>query len=243
MTYKKLLPPHPQPQRNPSFANIEDIIWNQEKHDIDPYDEIFNNRRYSREAVLYKSQYFSLEEMLLQAFEFVAPDSSNAETYSIKFATIIKDACNVFEVVCRELYSKFYSIPADRKINILNFVSLNEYLSLSQTPLVLVAALDQFQNYPETTNPFIGIAAMSPTYSDSSKLPKWWSAYNSIKHSNSDISQAATLANAIASLAGLFTLLNRTYGFGLVYGWAGLPNTAHSFLPNARSSLLFSPAP
>lgn len=239
----KLLTPYPFPARNPSYPNVHDVIWDLQKNDIAPHDAIFNARRYSREAMLYKAQYFSLEEMLLQAFEFVAPDSSNAAAYSIKFATIVKDACNVFEVVCRDLYNKFYVVPTDKSINILNFVSLDHYLKLSQVRLVLVAALDQFPAHPEVTAPFSGLPALAPTYSDHKNLPGWWKAYNNIKHSNAHISQAATLTNALSALAALFTLLNQTYGYGLVYGMAELPNLSQGFLPNAKSSLLFSPEP
>jgi hypothetical protein len=239
----KTLPPYPFPSRNPAFPNEYDVIWDRHKADLAPHEEIFNKRRYGREALLYKAQYFSLEEMLLQAFEFVAPDSSNANTYSIKFATIIKDSCNVFEVICRDLYSKFYLVPSGKSINILNFLSLDQYLRLSQVQLVLVAALDQFSAYPEVTVPFTGVSGLAPTYNDHNNLPAWWKAYNDIKHSNKHISQAATLVNTLASLAALFTLLNQTYGYGLVYGMASLPNPLQGFLPNAKSSLLFSPEP
>jgi hypothetical protein len=238
---RERVPANPPPKRNPRYQALEDIVWVQSKGNAPPYDSLFNERQYSPEAVLYKAQYFAIEGMLLQSFEFVAPGSRNAATYSVKFASMIKDACNVFEIVCRDIYRKFYDVPEDAHLNILNFLSLERFLDLSKIRLVLVSTLDRFPDHPEIVAPFTRLAQLPPEGDCSKAVPEWWNAYNRIKHSNDGFPEFATLATAIASLSGLFCVLNRVYGTGFVYGMASLPDLTLGFLPNARSSLLFSP--
>ena len=147
----------------------------------------------------------------------------------------------MFEIVCRSLYRKFYTLGPTDTINIFNFLSLDEHLKASDEQLVLIGTLDPLVSNPEICHPFGSVKGMAPKYDDHSLVPNWWKAYNDVKHSNTNIDTAATLGNSLAAVAALFVLLHRVYGYGLVYGVSRLPHQLNSFATNARSSLLFSP--
>lgn len=61
----------------------------------------FYNRKISKEVTIFKAQYFSIEDILLQSFQFVSPAKENAKTFSPKFASIIKEAANLYELVSK----------------------------------------------------------------------------------------------------------------------------------------------
>lgn len=56
--------------------------------------------------------------------------------------------------------------------------------------------------------------------------PRWWIAYNKVKHSNEGLKDHATLTNAIAATAAVFLLIQRIYGFGVLQGgFYNMPST------------------
>jgi hypothetical protein len=129
---------------------------------------------------------------LERAFRYVNPSDENAGTFSIKFAEIILSTCNAYELLTKDLYAKFYN--GDDPINILNYLALDLHLELAKRKVSHLAAIGSFPNHPEVNQPFISVAGWdkdSPVLSN--HIPRWWTAYNKVKHSNEELQSYATL--------------------------------------------------
>lgn len=123
---------------------------------------------------------------------FVEFDKNNENTFSIKFRSIILQACSEIEKMCKF----FCGIPQDDK-----------------------ADMEKYRNYFLTNHQdFYEIKIEIPSYSETiqpwanwkkHKSPAFWSHYNEIKHAGK--LESATLGNSINSLTGLFALLLAWY--------------------------------
>jgi len=75
-------------------------------------------------------------------------------------------------------------------------------------------------------------------------IPKWWIAYNSLKHDTKGIIEQATLENAYKSLSALFLLIVKIYGNGLITDYLEKPiyneKEVVSELISIRSSRMFT---
>jgi hypothetical protein len=199
------------------FSN-EDIFWDSSKLNDPACEQKFYDRAIGKEATIYKSQFLSVEETLLQAFQFVSPAQKNAKAFSIKFASIIKESANIYELVSRHLYGQFYDYGNDY-LNIYNYLSLDKHLEFSEAEINSFLFYDQFDASVEVYHPFDSISGWDKVSSiQSSHIPKWWTAYNKLKHTNEGLDTRATLVNAIAAVGAVFVLLHKVYGPGVVAG-------------------------
>jgi len=235
------VPSYPFRPRNPAYPTTESILIDETftaypRHS--PEHQAAFDRANSDEARRLRLQYLSIEEELDRAFRYVSPCEHNANTFSFKFAETIRSAANMYEILSKDLYSKFYN--SNDSLNIYNYLALDVYLNLADQKVTLVVAHDSFPAYPEVTRPFFGLVCWdraSPV-ADYQK-PIWWSAYNDIKHSNAGIMAQATLANAVAAVAAIFLVIERVYGFGILGGgFRDLPTGSFTYFP--RWSRLFS---
>jgi hypothetical protein len=212
------VPSFPFPQRNPAYPNTHDIIvapmiMNAQ---FDIYRQAYE-RAMNTEAKVFDSQYSSITAELSDSFTYVSPANNNGKTYSVKFAEIIKNAANVYELISRVLYGRFYNDKD--KINIFNFLALDVHVDFSRVKLNPYACYDLFPDFPEVTHPFVKLSAWDRcSLVEERHKPGWWTAYNKLKHSNSGLQQHATLANAIAAAAAIHVLISKTYGFGRAAG-------------------------
>ena len=126
------VPSFPFPPRNPKLPNVHDIIFVRiEFMDIDTQarETVYRNaydRASSTEAKVFESQYESIADELADSFAYVSPANDNGSTYSVKFAEIIKNAANVFELISRKLYEQFYNEKDE--INIFNYLALDRHV-------------------------------------------------------------------------------------------------------------------
>lgn len=239
----KHLDHYPFPSR--TTAPIDEIICDIPKRNNDKiYDKKIISQIYSDNGIKYKFQYFQIEEQLLKSFEFVHPDQNNENTFSTTFASIIRESCNLYELISKDLYEKIFNWnPSGNKINIFNYLSIQICIELATKKLVFLFNKNHFQN-GEIEQPFKKLVNWDKKSSLNGEgkdfIPKWWYSYNNIKHSVDGLKEA-TLSNAIASLGAVFILLTLKYGYGLVCGICDLPPEFEGFLPNAKSSLIFLP--
>lgn len=195
------------------------------------------------EAKTWRFQYVAIEEELEQSFRFVHPTDDNLNTYSIKYAEIIRSAANAFEILARELYARFYN-DTDA-LNIYNYLALNVHLQFAHHTIIHLAALGTFPTHPEMVQPFAKLIPWDKASAvNQNHVPEWWTAYNNVKHSNAGLRTNATFANAVAAVGALFILIERVFGFGVLQGgfWnvphlAGMPSSA---CMKTRWSRLFS---
>lgn len=99
---------------------------------------------------------------------------------------------------------------------------------------MLVNTIDQLPSSTKARSPFASLRSWSKTQRllDSKHVPSWWTAYNKIKikHTNDGIEQCGTLENAVASLAAVFLVLHKRYGYGLVFGMQPDPSNRTAYV-------------
>lgn len=211
----KPVPSFPFPERNSSYPDhLIYFIENPAESSI--FTAMFQ-RSQSEEARHARFQYMSIESELETSFHYVSPTNDNAKAYSIKFANIIRMAANFYEILAKDLYVKFYN-KGDRTC-IFNYLALDAHLLLSRKSICHLAALSDFPEHPETTRPFFQLIKWDRmSLISSNHVPNWWNAYNKIKHADEGIRDHANLANAIASVAAIYLLVESIFGFGVLSG-------------------------
>jgi hypothetical protein len=218
----KTAPAFPFPTRNSAFPQVEDVIFVDLRQDFTSPETLATIRRmYARscaeEARSLRLQYLTVEEELERAYRYVTPTEQNALTFSFKFADIIRGAANVYELLSKVLYARFYN-STDR-LDIFNYLALDRFLALSGRRVVHLLAVGGFSSHPEVIQPFHSLTAWdqnSPVAS--THVPGWWRAYNDIKHSIAGVEGKATQANATSAVAAQFLLVEATFGFGILNG-------------------------
>ncbi len=210
----------------------EDIFYvgSLEHHDF--IKRKFYERKIGIDAKIYKSQFLNVEDMLLQSFQFVSPASSNAKAYSTKFASVIKEAANIYELISRNLYTQFFtcSPSGQKQLKVFNYLALDARLNLSNQHIDSFLFYDTFDHSPEIYQPFKALEMWDKSSPLTSQhIPTWWTAYNKLKHTNEGLNVYATLEQAIAAVAAVFVMLHTVYGPGVVYGFlVDMQNILHT---------------
>lgn len=208
---------YPYPERNPLYLD-KDIYFIKDRKDCN-YINNFFRKNTSVESISIANQFFSIERVLLEAFQYVLPIERNAKTCSAKFATIIRESCNLYEVIARDLYFKFFKINKSSHLDIYNFLSLDKFLKLSNEEL-RAPTLNSYHQNESRIEPFFSLKSWNmEELIKQEHVPFWWKDYNKIKHNIGSGHIHATLENAIYSLSGLFLLIRKVHGDGLVSGF------------------------
>ena len=208
----------PFPRKSTQIAPHEIYYDSTKKEDYNYIDYCYKKNT-SKSSIAIANQFFSIENILINAFQYVLPVERNANTSSVKFATIIRESCNLFEIISRRLYIQFFDLSTTEKLDIYNFLSLDFFLNYSSTELK-APILESFHDSGGKIEPYQSLKnwnrnePLKPEH-----IPKWWTAYNKIKHDIDSLGEHATLENAIYSLSALFILIKIVYGDGLICGF------------------------
>lgn len=215
-----------------SLVADEDIFFDPAKADDQVVAQKFYQRKISKNAKIYKSQYISIEDTLIRAFQFVSPAKANAQTFSVEFASIIKESANLYELISKNIYTQLYTCTNEqiKNLKIKNYLSLDVYLNFSHRTLDSLLFFDRFNQSVEIYHPFNAISAWDRNSQiQDTHIPRWWTAYNKLKHTGESLELYATLENAITALGAIFIVINTVYGPGVVYGALLEPNNVVNF--------------
>jgi len=133
--------------------------------------------------------FIALEEELVNTQNFVEIHKSNYKTFSIKYRSIIMQACSEIEIIYKKVCGIDHANKADMK-TYRDFIKNNHHQDFFNIEVLIPI-------YNEKLKPWFVCAE--------DRSPEFWSAYNTIKHQGK--LEEATLENAISSLADLFSLL------------------------------------
>lgn len=221
----KVLPHYPFPKRN---DKLEKHVYYCKSDSMD-YISYCYEKNTSVEAVLVANQFFSIEDIFQESFQYVTPIYKNRYTSSARFATIIRESCNLYEILCRKVYNELFNYDLDYSLNIFNYLTLEYFFKINQEE-IRTAILHNYLENDIRIKPF---ASMSDWKGDSKliqeNIPDWWIAYNKIKHDANSSIDNATLNNAIYSFAALFLVIRKIYGDGLISGFLRKPTTETNF--------------
>ena len=135
--------------------------------------------------------FLALEQDLINTENFVEFHKANYKTYSIKYRSIIMQACSEIEIILK----KICGISPDDKTK--SMEDYAKFITSSHKDFYNVEILIPSHN--EKIKPWPSL----------SKPPNFWTAYNNIKHQGK--LEDATLENSINALAGLLSLLLAWY--------------------------------
>lgn len=221
--------------------SIEDILYKNGEYEDTVQRQKNYKRIISKEATIYKAQFLAVEDNLVKSFQFVAPHPQNIKTFSINFASIIKEAANLYELICRHLCQQIFEIDINPKtsepnINIYHYLSLDKYLDLSNIEITSYCYYDKFDSNSEIYTPFKLVKQWfnKKKFPGHECKPEWWKAYNELKHSNDGLKEYATLENAIAAVSAIFIVLHKIYGPGFVYGVLLTPENTVPDVPTSK---------
>jgi len=212
---------YPFPTRNPKFED-KDIFYI--KSDDKEYIQYCYDKIVHPNSVAIEFQFFSIERLLLDSFQYVLPIQENSKTCSVRFATIIREACNLFEILARKAYCEFFTFDQKHQLDIFNFLSLDAFLNLSAEDL-RSPILDNYLKNNQKIEPFSTIKQWNKKEKLTYRyIPDWWIAYNKIKHDTESIKVYSNLNNALFSMAALFIMIRKIYGDGLISGFLRKPS-------------------
>lgn len=217
----KILSHYPFPQRK---DKLEKHVFYFKSDSMD-YLSYCYEKNTSAEAVLIANQFFSIEDIFQESFQYVTPIYKNKNTSSARFGTIIRESCNLYEILCRKVYNELFDYDLNCSLNIYNYLTLEYFFKINQEEIRTAI----FHNYLENNSRIKPFNSMSYWKGDlklkQENVPDWWTAYNKIKHDTNSNIDYATLNNAIYSFAALFLVIRKIYGEGLISGFLRKPTT------------------
>lgn len=155
--------------------------------------------------------FLALERDFLSTQDFVDIDKRNANTFSIKYRSIILQACSEIE----KIYNKIFEIIRLERKNEegqeIKLPNMHEFLSAISkryaNDLYEMSILMPFyEKYDNNIKPWKTCIDSAGIFKG---VPRFWAAYNDIKHNGK--LEKATMKNAIEAMAGLFSLLLIAY--------------------------------
>jgi hypothetical protein len=135
-----------------------------------------------------------VQKRFIECMRYVDVHSENSDTFSYEFASILRDCGSVFSSVLDAMI-KGSAFTAKNKTNIGDYESFLK----AQDDTVYLYSVHFRSRFP--------YGLILPLYSlKNNHHPKWWLAYNKVKHSEYDAYQFGNLGNATTALASLLIL-------------------------------------
>lgn len=136
-----------------------------------------------------------VQKRFVECIEFVEEHSENCDAFSYQFASILRDSGSVFSSVLDAMI-RGSGCVARGQTNIAHYKSFLK----AQDNTIYLASVHFRSKFP--------YGLILPLYSlkSSRSNPRWWLAYNNVKHSEYDEYRFGNLGNAATALASLVIL-------------------------------------
>jgi hypothetical protein len=134
--------------------------------------------------------FLSVEDDLMRLSRFIEFNELNYECFSIENTRILIAAAAETEVICRQICKQL--APTSSANNIMEFRDeiINGYPRFSQLSVSI---------------PRYGITLLPwDSWNKPGNVPKWWTAYNKMKHERDSHYHLASLENVLNAVAGLY---------------------------------------
>ena len=165
----------------------------------------------------YWDYYLELEEQFLQTKKYVAFDIYNKNVYSVEFLKLMQAVCSEIDVVAKEVASALEpSFKVDNTTNIQKwgYVLQNKLPDILSSEVVFNHDIRVspwknwvYEQYRDSKN------ALRYRLKGKAETPRWWSAYNAVKHQRTRLTDngqinytKANLLNLIHCFAALYIL-------------------------------------
>lgn len=179
--------------------------------------KIMNHSNLSSFVRIYWDYYLDLEEQFLKTKRYVAFDVYNKNTYSAEFLKLMQAVCSEIDVV-----SKAVSAKLDPTFSVDRYTSIQKWGYVLQRQMSQILTAEVVFNHDIRVIPWSNWmyeqyrdkkGALRYRLKGNAKTPSWWTAYNSIKHERTTLTQSghenttkANLNNLIYCFAALYIL-------------------------------------
>jgi len=136
--------------------------------------------------------FLALEEEFINTQYFVEIHKNNYQAFSIRYRSIIMQACAEIEIILKRICS----MKSSERVDVKDYF---EFLEKNHSDFLNIEV--SMPAYKELIKPWLGFSKDSP--------PKFWTENNKIKHAGGF--EKSTLENAIYALGALFSLLLAYY--------------------------------
>ncbi len=134
----------------------------------------------------------AIESDLEVLSRFIEFDEKNYNSFSLEIARILLTSSSEIDVVCKQLCRKI-----DQSSSAGNIHQYRDEIILKYPQIIEFTV--SIPRYDLTLKPWI-------SWNDPNSAPKWWTAYNKVKHQRESYYESANLENVINSVTGLFVL-------------------------------------
>lgn len=151
---------------------------------------------------MYWSYYLSIEKMMKNTSQYVAPSKQNSNTYSDEFMKIILLSCSEIDSISKVICKENGVMLDDKKYN----MSVYAEILLKQKDIKEWA----FAPEHSTSSYDRGIICFPFKKLDAKKAYgglSWWEDYQKLKHNRLDSAQVGNLENAVYAITAHFVLL------------------------------------
>ena len=132
--------------------------------------------------------YDTVENRILQTFQFVTPTQENRDSYSHTFSSILRDSGSAFDSIMRKLIEKTGKKSKYQD----NIIGHLDFLKDIETNLEKCSLHLRYN-----------LKTILPFEKDLNSSPLWWRAYNAVKHDDVQRHTDGNLENALKSVAAL----------------------------------------
>ena len=135
-----------------------------------------------------------IQKRFVECMRYVDVHSDNSETFSYEFASILRDGGSVFSSVLDAMI-RGSAFTSKHQTSIADYKSFLK----AQDDTVYLYSVHFRSRFPN--------GLILPLYSlKNTKSPRWWDAYNEVKHSEYNAYRLGNLGNATTALASLIIL-------------------------------------
>ncbi|MGD6729809.1 MAG: hypothetical protein ACPKMZ_01940 [Pleomorphochaeta sp.] len=149
-----------------------------------------------------------LYSRLEKIFEFVEPEDSNGDTYSIQLSSLLLDICTTIEANFRSILDKNgykKDINKNHEKDMKNW-NINDYykVNISHHLSSYEIKIPFWKGSNNIRNPY-------EIWGSSKNSPKWYQSYNHVKHNMIGKFNEATLDTVVNSFCGLVILISAQF--------------------------------
>ena len=136
--------------------------------------------------------YLIIEEDFIKTHRYVELDIDNFSTYSVEYTKLLQSIGSEFDVISKAV-CKFYGVNNANNIYKYAPILLHNFINICSQQVIT-------KNNPSIKITPLNDWKLPPNYCS----PKWWGAYNDIKHNRVIKYKEANLDNVIKGLASLY---------------------------------------
>ena len=164
-------------------------------------DKFGHEEWFLRAASYWESRFRAVQGRLVATFRYVEFHAGNRDAFSYEFASILRDAGSIFGSVADAVTRGAGVASKRRRADEYSFPDYRHFL-LGQDPDLPRRTVDLRPLFPAS------VVVPFEELTDRRGIPRWWDAYNGVKHREYDEFPRGNLENSVTAVCALALLGN-----------------------------------